>query len=80
MHEVDDCLLEPWTYILSVPGKNVRGVLIKCFNTWMSIDDATLDDITTIVRDLHTASLMYVHMWRRGRGLGRRAVPVDPCS
>ena len=67
-HEVQDCLLEPWTYILSVPGKNVRGVLINCFNTWMDIDPGTLEDITTIIRDLHTASLMCVGATARSWG------------
>lgn len=53
-------LLEPWSYILGVPGKNVRGTLIKCFQDWMAIDTDKLVAISTIVRDLHTASLLYV--------------------
>ena len=59
-HETDDALLEPWTYILGVPGKNVRGMLIVFFNKWLAIDAETLEDISIIVRDLHTASLVCV--------------------
>ena len=59
LHQPDPSLLEPFHYINSVPGKDVRGRLIDCFQFWFKVDDpATLDAIKDIVGDLHNASLL----------------------
>ncbi|KAI9503162.1 isoprenoid synthase domain-containing protein [Coemansia spiralis] len=45
-------------YLSQVPGKEVRTVMINAFNDWLHVDAAHLDTIASIVRKLHTASLM----------------------
>ena len=37
-HIPDPALLEAYRYINSVPGKDVRGKLIDCFQLWLSVD------------------------------------------
>jgi hypothetical protein len=35
---VDDALLEPYLYISSIPGKDVRATLIDCFDArWFRV-------------------------------------------
>ena len=36
-HEVDETVLEPYRYLLDVPGKNVRGQLVDAFSLWFKI-------------------------------------------
>jgi geranylgeranyl pyrophosphate synthase len=75
-HAVDDSLLEPYAYISSMPGKDVRGALIDCFDRWMRVSDArTLCDIKSIVSSLHDASLLIDDV-EDGSNL-RRGVPVS---
>lgn len=53
--------IEPFTYINNVPGKDVRGKLIDCFQLWLQIPSSqkqTLSDIKEIVGVLHNASLL----------------------
>jgi len=50
--------MEPFEYLLQVPGKDVRGKLIDAFNLWMKIPDNVLNEIKTIVSMLHNASLL----------------------
>lgn len=58
-HELDESLLEPFRYINSVPGKDVRGKLMDCFQLWMKVEsDEMLARIKDIVADLHNASLL----------------------
>jgi geranylgeranyl diphosphate synthase, type III len=57
-HRVDDSLLEPFRYISSVPGKDVRGALIDCFNSWFKVDPESIDQIKRVVASLHNASLL----------------------
>ncbi|KAG7346350.1 polyprenyl synthetase [Nitzschia inconspicua] len=61
-HRSDPALLESFHYINSMPGKNVRGKMIDCFQLWFQIQDdnktKVLDAIKDIVGDLHNASLM----------------------
>jgi len=54
----DRLLLEPYSHILSVPGKNIRGKLIAGFNTWMKVDQEKIKGIEEIVEMLHNASLL----------------------
>lgn len=73
-HKVDTRLLEPWTYICDVPGKNVRGILIKCFQRWMQIPEEELAQIAEVINYLHTASLLIDDIEDDSKM--RRGVPV----
>jgi geranylgeranyl diphosphate synthase, type III len=37
-HTPDPALLEAFRYIDEMPGKNVRGTLIDCFQLWMKVE------------------------------------------
>jgi geranylgeranyl diphosphate synthase type 3 len=52
-------LLEPFTYITSNPGKEMRTHLIEAFNLWLNVPPEKLKVIARIVNMLHAASLMY---------------------
>ncbi|KAF8621242.1 hypothetical protein AX15_007952 [Amanita polypyramis BW_CC] len=51
-------LLEPFSYISSHPGKDIRRKLIGAFNTWLNVPADKLRVIADVVNMLHTASLM----------------------
>jgi len=51
-------LLEPFKYITSNPGKEIRGKLIEAFNIWLNVPPERLQVIAKIVNMLHAASLM----------------------
>jgi geranylgeranyl diphosphate synthase type 3 len=53
--------VEPYEYLLQVPGKDVRGKLIESFDKWLQIDELELNQIKTIVSMLHNSSLLYVY-------------------
>ena len=61
-HAVDESLLEPYNYISSIHGKDVRTTLIDCFNSWLRVpedrDPDVLSEIKSIVSSLHDASLL----------------------
>jgi len=38
-------LLEPFTYLTSVPGKGVRGKLMLAFNQWLNVPEDKLVEI-----------------------------------
>lgn len=59
-HVADPALLEAFRYINSVPGKDIRGKLIDCFqHYWLPTSSPdTLNQIKDIVGDLHNASLL----------------------
>lgn len=45
-HKPDEALLESFRYINSMPGKDVRGKLIDCFQLWLNIpSEAVLEGI-----------------------------------
>ena len=48
-HDIDEAILEPYKYLSSVPGKDVRSKLIDCFQQWLQIDAAKLE----IIKELH---------------------------
>lgn len=74
-HTSDDTLLEPFYYINSVPGKDVRGKLIDCFQLWFQVEDvAVLNRIKEIVGDLHNASLLIDDI--EDNSQLRRGIPV----
>jgi geranylgeranyl diphosphate synthase type 3 len=51
-------LLEPFTYIASMPGKGVRSHMIQAFNLWLDVPKEKMKAISRIVNMLHNASLM----------------------
>jgi geranylgeranyl diphosphate synthase type 3 len=58
-HTRDESLLEAYRYIGGVPGKDVRGKLIDCFQLWFQVDtEETLQAIKEIIASLHNASLL----------------------
>mmetsp|Transcript_25620 Transcript_25620/g.56069 ORF Transcript_25620/g.56069 Transcript_25620/m.56069 type:complete len:341 (+) Transcript_25620:299-1321(+) len=60
-HDTDAALLESYRYISSVPGKDVRGKLIDCFQLWFQVDEQStpvLAEIKEIIALLHNASLL----------------------
>ncbi|KIM76617.1 hypothetical protein PILCRDRAFT_797172 [Piloderma croceum F 1598] len=54
----ESTLLEPYTYITSTPGKEIRGTMIDAFNTWLNVPEDKLKIITRVVSMLHSASLL----------------------
>ena len=74
VHEIDESLLEPFKYLNDVPGKNVRGLLIKAFNAWLDVPEDKLKQIDEVVRNLHTASLLVDDIEDNSKL--RRGVPV----
>lgn len=52
--------MEPYAYLASIPGKEVRSALIAAFNRWMRVPDDDLDIVKKVVGMLHTASLLSV--------------------
>ena len=76
-HVLDKTLIEPYHYINAVPGKDVRGKLIDCFNLWLNVPQdeiEVLNEIKAIVADLHNASLLIDDIEDNSKL--RRGVPV----
>lgn len=51
-------LLQPYLYILQVPGKLIRAKLAHAFNYWLQIPAEKLAVVSEIVQMLHNASLL----------------------
>jgi len=73
-HNFDDTVLEPFRYLLEVPGKNVRGQLVDAFNSWLKIPDEKVKAIKEVIGSLHTASLLIDDIEDNSKL--RRGVPV----
>uniref|UniRef100_A0A3P8UE75 Geranylgeranyl diphosphate synthase 1 n=1 Tax=Amphiprion percula TaxID=161767 RepID=A0A3P8UE75_AMPPE len=54
----DRILLEPYKYLLQLPGKQVRTKLAQAFNHWLNVPDDKLQVITEVTEMLHNASLL----------------------
>ncbi|KAG2153146.1 isoprenoid synthase domain-containing protein [Suillus clintonianus] len=54
----ESLILEPFTYITSNPGKEIRTLLIEAFNEWLAVPNDQLKVIDHVVQMLHNASLM----------------------
>jgi geranylgeranyl diphosphate synthase type 3 len=54
----ESLILEPFTYITSKPGEEIRVLLIEAFNLWLSVPNDQLEVIDRVVQMLHNASLM----------------------
>lgn len=70
----DQVLLQPFTYVLQVPGKMIRGKLAQAFNYWMKIPDDKLLAISDIIQMLHNASLLIDDI--EDNSVLRRGIPV----
>ncbi|KAL8931152.1 MAG: hypothetical protein Q9208_000256 [Pyrenodesmia sp. 3 TL-2023] len=53
-----DVVLAPYEYVISMPCKKVREILIDGLNKWLRLPEKSLDLIRNIVVMLHTAALM----------------------
>lgn len=51
-------LLEPFTHISTVPGKDIRGQMVDAFNAWLRVPDDKLSIISRVINMLHNASLL----------------------
>lgn len=54
----ESILLEPFTYLLSNKGKEIRSVLIDSFNVWLDVPQQDLEVVRKVVEMLHTGSLL----------------------
>ncbi|UYV78224.1 GGPS1 [Cordylochernes scorpioides] len=70
----DGVLLQPFHYILSVPGKEVRTRLTKAFNHWLAIPADKCEAIGEVVKLLHNASLLIDDIEDNSKL--RRGIPV----
>ena len=58
-YESEQVLMEPYLYLLQVPGKQIRSLLINAFNRWLRVDPVLTESISGVIQMLHTASLLY---------------------
>ncbi|XP_023692035.1 geranylgeranyl pyrophosphate synthase [Paramormyrops kingsleyae] len=54
----DRMLLEPYRYLLQLPGKQVRKKLSQAFNHWLNVPEDKLQVIIEVTEMLHNASLL----------------------
>jgi len=54
----ESALLEPFSYTISNPGKDIRTQLMAAFNLWINVPEDKLKIIAKVVSMLHNASLM----------------------
>ncbi|EDV26041.1 uncharacterized protein TRIADDRAFT_24460, partial [Trichoplax adhaerens] len=66
--------LEPYQYIVQIPGKEIRVKLIQAFNNWLQIPEDKLAAISSVVQMLHNASLLIDDIEDNSKL--RRGVPV----
>lgn len=67
-------LLEPYSYLKQIPGKDVRGHLIDAFNVWLQLPEDKVTEIKKIIDALHNASLLIDDI--EDGSMMRRGVPV----
>jgi geranylgeranyl diphosphate synthase type 3 len=61
--EKERILLGPYDYLYGHPGKDIRSQCIAAFNLWLKVPPERLEVITGVVGMLHTASLLYAHIF-----------------
>ncbi|KAI0087098.1 isoprenoid synthase domain-containing protein [Irpex rosettiformis] len=71
----EQALLEPYTHISSVPGKDIRGQMIAAFNGWLQVPEDKLVTISQVISMLHNASLLIDDI--EDDAQLRRGVPVS---
>ncbi|KAJ3865090.1 isoprenoid synthase domain-containing protein [Lentinula novae-zelandiae] len=74
-------VLEPFTFVTSNPGKDMRGRLIEAFNLWLNVPLDKIATIAKIVNMLHAASLMVDDIeddsqLRRGRPVAHKVYGI----
>ncbi|KAF7407632.1 geranylgeranyl pyrophosphate synthase isoform X1 [Vespula maculifrons] len=72
--EQDKILLQPFNYIVQIPGKQVRTKLTNAFNYWLKIPDNKLQAVGTIIQMLHNSSLLLDDI--QDNSILRRGIPV----
>eukprot|EP00123_Amoebidium_parasiticum_P000656 comp11520_c0_seq1/m.5968 comp11520_c0_seq1/g.5968 ORF comp11520_c0_seq1/g.5968 comp11520_c0_seq1/m.5968 type:complete len:319 (-) comp11520_c0_seq1:418-1374(-) len=72
--DYDEILLEPYTYLSQIPGKEVRRLLTVAFNRWLQIPEDKMATIQEVVTMLHNASLLVDDIEDNSKL--RRGVPV----
>ncbi|KAI9487878.1 MAG: geranylgeranyl pyrophosphate synthase [Benjaminiella poitrasii] len=55
---VEEIILEPYSYLISHPGKDIRAKLITAFDYWLQVPKNILIVINKVIGMLHNASLM----------------------
>ncbi|KAK9506238.1 hypothetical protein O3M35_008209 [Rhynocoris fuscipes] len=71
---LEEKILQPFTYILQVPGKQIRSKLAQAFNYWLDIPSDKLQSIGEIVQMLHNSSLLIDDI--QDNSVLRRGIPV----
>lgn len=72
--EMEKAILQPYYYILKIPGKQIRTKLAQAFNYWLKISPEKCQAVTEIVQMLHNSSLLIDDI--EDNSLLRRGVPV----
>ncbi|XP_046667342.1 geranylgeranyl pyrophosphate synthase [Homalodisca vitripennis] len=72
--DLDEKLLQPFAYILQVPGKQIRAKLAHAFNYWLNIPADKLNIVGDIVQMLHNSSLLIDDI--QDNSILRRGIPV----
>uniref|UniRef100_A0A1B6KW37 Geranylgeranyl pyrophosphate synthase n=1 Tax=Graphocephala atropunctata TaxID=36148 RepID=A0A1B6KW37_9HEMI len=72
--DLDEKLLQPFAYILQVPGKQIRAKLAHAFNYWLNIPADKLHIVGDIVQMLHNSSLLIDDI--QDNSILRRGIPV----
>ena len=57
-------IVEPYTYLSSKPGKDIRQKVLSACNVWLKVDAAPLETIVHVMSMLHNASLLWVFLGR----------------
>jgi len=73
-HEMDAALIEPYSYINGIPGKNIREKLIDAWNVFYNCPAEKVVIIKKIITMLHNASLLIDDIEDNSKL--RRGVPV----
>lgn len=63
--QIVQAILEPFKHISTVPGKDIRGLMLAAFNTWLNVPDDKMVTISQVIKMLHNASLLYVFATHR---------------
>lgn len=72
--EQDAILLEPFTYIQQIPGKQFRSKMALAFNHWLNIPAVKLAAIGEVVQMMHNSSLLIDDI--EDNSILRRGIPV----
>jgi geranylgeranyl diphosphate synthase type 3 len=51
-------LTDPYQYLHTKPGKDIRTQMIASFNVWLQVPELALEIITRVIEMLHTSSLL----------------------